>query len=98
MAKATEGRGGEASPSYVEYEVRDASPRLVMELRQQLVGCHWSYQQTMLEILEWVCGTDRQFEHARKRALDIINGQERAMKAIVAQALAPKGGGGATPG
>lgn len=94
MAKVTEARA--ASPSYVEYEIRDASPRQVVELRNQLIGCHWGYQQQMLEILEWVCGTDRQFDRARQRALDLINGQERAMKAILGRALAPKEGGDAT--
>lgn len=87
MAKAMETRGGGASPSYVEYEVKDASPLLARQLRQRVMGCHWQYQARMLEILEWVCGTDRQFERARRAALDLINGEERALAAIIAQTL-----------
>jgi hypothetical protein len=88
LAKET-GRG---APSYVEYAVQDASPAVVRELRQRLMGCHWEYQGQMLEILEWVCGTDRQFERARKRALDLINGEERALLAIVMRSLAKENG------
>jgi len=88
MVKATEPRGGAAAPSYVEYEVKDTSPVLVRQLRQQVMGCHWEYQARMLEILEWVCGTDRQFERARKKALDLINGEERALLAILTMSLA----------
>lgn len=97
MAKAKERRGGAAPPSYVEYEIRDASSVLVRELRQRVMGCHWQYQAQMLEILEWVCGTDRQFEHARKRALDLINGEERALLAILARSLAKEDGRAAAP-
>lgn len=87
MAKVTEARGAGASPSYVEYEVKDVSVPVVRQLRQRVMGCHWEYQAKMLEILEWVCGTDRQFERARKAALDLINGEERALTAIITRTL-----------
>lgn len=91
MAKVKVRRGGEA-PGYFSYEIQDASPILLRQLRQRLMGCHWEYQTRMLEILEWVCSTDRQFEKARKQALDLINGQERAMMSIVARTLAKEEG------
>lgn len=91
MAKVKARRDGEA-PGYAHYEIQDASPVLLRQLRQRLMGCHWEYQAQMLEILEWVCSTDRQFEKARKRALDLINGQERAMMSIVARTLAKEEG------
>ena len=84
---AKEARAGQAS--HVHYELNDASPVAVRQLRQSVMGCHWQYMQQMLEILEWVCGTDRQYERARRRALDLINGEERALMAIVARTFAP---------
>ena len=96
MAKATDASGADTPPSYVEYEVRDVSAPIARQLRQRVMGCHWEYQARMLEILEWVCGTDRQFERARKAALDLINGEERALTAIITRTLtAPQGDGNA---
>jgi hypothetical protein len=56
---------------------------LAFELRALLKACHWSHQLQMLEILEWVCGTDRQFDRAKSKAFKLIHQQEDAMVAIV---------------
>lgn len=90
MEQATEQRGGAAPAEHYHYEVVDATPARLRALKQSLMGAHWTYQTQMLEILEWVCVTDRQFERARRRALDIINGQERAMSAVLAAAFPPE--------
>lgn len=60
---------------------------LAFELRQLLKACHWSHQLQMLDILEWICGTERQFDHARSRAFKLIHQQEDAMVAIVNRTL-----------
>lgn len=65
------------------YEFADSSPAPARNLRMTLSACHWHYAQQTLEILEWVCGTDRQFARARTKVLDLINGQDRAMTNIV---------------
>ncbi len=85
MDKATVTERREA-PAHFHYEVQDASPANVRSLRQQLSGCHWGFATQILDILDWVCPTERQYDLARKRA---INGQERAMAQIVTQAFAP---------
>jgi hypothetical protein len=87
LAKAKAVPAGQAA--HVHYELRDASPAAVRQLRQNVMGCHWQYQQQILEILEWVCGTDRQYVRARRLALDLINGEERALVAIIARTFAP---------
>jgi hypothetical protein len=46
----------------------------------------------VLEILEWVCPTERQFEKARGRVLKISNGQERTTREIIRHLLAKEDG------
>jgi hypothetical protein len=75
------------------HEVKDIAPTSVRELKQALAACHWNHQGQMLEILEWVCPSERIFERARKRALDLINSQDRAMSGIVVKVLKENGNG-----
>lgn len=88
--KATARRGGEA-PGYFHYEVRGGLPGRLQEFQQTLLSAHGEYMLQVLEILEWVCPTDRQFEKARGRVLKISNGQERTTREIIRHLLAKEG-------
>jgi len=90
LAQATDATGRAEAPAHYHYEVSDASPAAARALRQRINGCHWTFATQLLDILDWVCPTERQHEHARRKALDLINGQERAMAAIINRALAPE--------
>lgn len=57
--------------------------RLAFDLRNATSSAHWAFSTRMIEILEWVCGTDRQFEHARRKALDLIHKEDDTLKAII---------------
>lgn len=92
MATDTDTSGAEA-PVLGHHEVADASPALARQLRQGIAGCHWSYATQMLDIIDWVCPSERQHDLARKRALDLINGQERAMQALITRTVAGTGNG-----
>lgn len=75
MTVATEGAA--------EPVVKADPAALAFEVRQLLKACHWAHQLQMLEILEWVCGTDRQFDRAKSKAFKLIHQQEDAMMAIL---------------
>jgi hypothetical protein len=63
--------------------IEDPVAKLAFDLRTRLAGLHMSHSLQILEILEWVCGTDRMYDKARAKALRIINDEERAIKALV---------------
>jgi hypothetical protein len=64
-------------------EGADPVARLAFDLKTTLAASHWTHQRQMLEILEWVCGTERQYDHAVVKARALINQEETAMRAIV---------------
>jgi len=61
----------------------DPKALLRVDLRNLIKAAHWAHQIEMLKVLEWVCGTDRQFDHARKAAMKLINDEERAIFSII---------------
>jgi len=80
MEKDRPGRQDSSGPAVA---LMTGPTRQAVELRNMLRSCHWEYQKELLVLLDWVCPTDRQFDVARKRMLDVINGEERAICQIV---------------
>jgi hypothetical protein len=56
---------------------------MAFDLRNVIKGIHWHHGNQMLEMLEWICGTDRTFDKARAKMLKLINDEERAMMAAI---------------
>lgn len=69
------------------HTLADDTPARIRQLRQTLVGIHWSYHENAREILEWVCTTDRQFDHASRELLKLWDRKERALRSAIARIL-----------
>lgn len=82
---AAESEAGGLQPG--RHDLADATPARIRQLRQTLIGIHWSYHERMREILEWVCSTDRQLDHASRETVKLWDAQERAFRSALARIL-----------
>lgn len=72
----------------------DPSVRRAIDLRNMVETIHWTHQNQILDMLDLVSCTDRQFEKLRSRTLRIINDEARALRAVVNRAFGPEEGDG----
>lgn len=80
-------------PGYFEYEVVGGfPPGRLREFQQTLLGAQGDYMLQILEVIEWIAPTDRQFDKARSRVLKLSNGHERTMREIIRHLLVKEEG------
>lgn len=72
---------------HVSATITGSSP-LAMSLCGVLRGVHWEYQKRLLDQMEILCHSDRQWQVARRIAQDIQNEQVRRQEAFVRQFIA----------